>query len=105
MTDCPLFTEEDCRERTDVVGGARRGSRIGWPRRLRNLGADASGKKAYVQTVHDLYQDQIDALNATYGTHFDFFDTLESGKNWREHTDLSNANETRDNVVFLHCLL
>ncbi|MDP6723534.1 MAG: hypothetical protein QGF59_33020, partial [Pirellulaceae bacterium] len=24
MTDCPLFTEEDCRERPDVIGGARR---------------------------------------------------------------------------------
>ena len=26
MTDCPLFTEEDCRERPDVIGGARRAS-------------------------------------------------------------------------------
>jgi hypothetical protein len=50
MTDCTLFTEEDLRERTDVIGGARRKSRIGWPRRLRNMGADAPGKKAYVQT-------------------------------------------------------
>ncbi len=21
MTDCPLFTQEDCRERPDVIGG------------------------------------------------------------------------------------
>ena len=35
MTDCPLFTEEDCRERPDTIGGGRRKSRIGWPRRLR----------------------------------------------------------------------
>lgn len=26
MTDCPLLTEEDCRERPDVIGGARRES-------------------------------------------------------------------------------
>ena len=44
MNDCPLFTEEDLRERTDTIGGARRRSRIGWPRRLRNLGSDAPGK-------------------------------------------------------------
>ena len=49
MTDCPLFTEEDCRERPDVIGGAVRKARIGWPRRLRNLGADAPGKQAYVR--------------------------------------------------------
>ena len=59
MTDCPLFTEEDCRERPDTIGGARRGSRIGWPRRLRNLAGSAPGKRAYVETVHELYEGQI----------------------------------------------
>ncbi len=44
MTDCPLFTEEDCRERPDVIGGAVREARIGWPRRLRNMGADTPGE-------------------------------------------------------------
>ncbi|MEM7477878.1 MAG: hypothetical protein AAF483_23070 [Planctomycetota bacterium] len=101
MTDCPLLTEEDCRERPDVIGGARRESRIGWPRRLRNLGADAEGKLAYVETVRDLYLDQIDGFNRTYGTKFATFAELASAVNWRPDTDLSNANETRDNVVFL----
>ncbi len=101
MTDCPLFTEEDCRERPDVIGGARRKSRIGWPRRLRNMGADAAGKAAYVRTMRDLYGDEIDDFNATYDTAFDSFDALSAAKNWRPATDLSNPNETRDNVVFL----
>jgi hypothetical protein len=101
MTDCPLFTEEDCRERPDVIGGARRKSRIGWPRRLRNLGADAPGKAAYVQTMRDLYRGEIRDFNTTYGTTFDSFDALLAAENWRPATDLSNANETRDNVVFL----
>ncbi len=101
MTDCPLFTEEDCRERPDVIGGARRTSRIGWPRRLRNLGADAAGKAAYVQTMRDIYRGSIAEFNATYSTSFDSFDALASAKNWRAHTDLSNGNETRDNVEFL----
>jgi hypothetical protein len=101
MTDCPLLTEEDCRERPDVIGGARRDSRIGWPRRLRNLGADAAGKAAYVQTMQDLYRGNIADFNATYGTTFDSFGALAVAEKWREATDLSNANETRDNVAFL----
>ncbi|MDE2723681.1 MAG: hypothetical protein OXI59_09930, partial [Gemmatimonadota bacterium] len=101
MTDCPLFTEEDCRERPDVIGGARREARIGWPRRLRNLGANAPGKKAYVQTMRDIYRGQISDFNTTYGTQFDSFDALQTAENWRPHTDLSNGNETRDNIEFL----
>ncbi len=101
MTDCPLFTEEDCRERPDVIGGARRGARIGWPRKLRNLPASASGKQAYVETVKELYRGEIGDFNATYGTHFASFDALATAEQWRPHTDLSNGNETRDNVEFL----
>lgn len=101
MTDCPLFTEEDLRERPDVIGGKRRESRIGWPRRLRNMGANAPGKKAYVQTMRDLYRDSIVDFNATYQTQFDSFDALAAAENWRPQTQLSNANETRDNVEYL----
>ncbi|MEM7602248.1 MAG: hypothetical protein AAF357_12635, partial [Verrucomicrobiota bacterium] len=101
MTDCTLFTEEDLRERPDVIGGARRKSRIGWPRRLRSLGADAPGKQAYVDLMRRLYREDIEAFNTTYGTRFDTFDALASATNWRPYTDLSNANETRDNIVFL----
>lgn len=101
LTDCPLFTEEDCRERPDVIGGARRKARIGWPRRLRNLSTDAPGKRAYVQTIRDLYRGQVSDFNATYGTQFDSFDALAAAEDWRPHTQLSNGNETRDNVEFL----
>jgi len=101
MTDCPLFTEEDCRERPDVIGGARRKARIGWPRRLRNMGADAPGKEAYVRTMQDLYRGEISDFNATYDTQFPSFDALANAQHWRPRTDLSNGNETRDNVVFL----
>ncbi len=101
MTDCPLFTEEDCRERPDVIGGARRKARIGWPRKLRNLPAGASGKQAYVETVQDLYRGEIGDFNATYGTRFDSFDALATAEQWRPETDLSNGFETRDNIEFL----
>ncbi len=102
MTDCPLFTEEDCRERTDVIGGARRPSRIGWPRRLRNLDASAPGKQAYVRLMQELYGGRIQEFNQSYGTSFVSFDALASAVNWRLHTDLANVNETRDNTAFLH---
>lgn len=105
MTDCPLFTEEDCRERPDVIGGARRASRIGFPRRLRNLGPDAAGKQAYVKTMRRIYRDSIKEFNATYGTKFRSFDALAKATDWRPHTQLSNAEETRDNTKFLQVVV
>lgn len=101
MTDCPLFTEEDCRERPDTIGGARRPSRIGWPRRLRNLGPRAPGKQAYVETMRELHRGEIADFNRTYGSSFDSFEALASVERWRPRTDLSNGNENRDNVEFL----
>ncbi len=101
MTDCPLLTEEDCRERPDVIGGARRKSRIGWPRRLRNLGAKSPGKLEYVEAMRKIYRGDITVFNDTYGTDFDSFGALASAEQWRPRTDLSNGNETRDNVEFL----
>ena len=101
MTDCPLLTEEDCRERPNVIGGAPRKARIGWPRRLRNLGPGAAGKQAYVAVMQDLYNGHIEDFNTTYQTDFGSFQELEAASDWRTHTDLSNGNETRDNIEFL----
>ncbi len=101
MADCPLFTEEDCRHRTDTIYGGRRKSRIGWPRRLRNLGSDAPGKRAYVQTMSKLYGGNIQGFNRVYLTSFDSFAALAEAQQWRPESDLSNGYETRDNVEFL----
>jgi hypothetical protein len=95
MTDCPLFTEEDCRERPDTIGGPPRASRIGFPRRLRNLGPAAPGKQAYVRTVRKHYRDHIEDFNTTYGTTFNSFDALAAAVDWRTRTELSNASERR----------
>lgn len=105
MTDCPLFTEEDCRSRPDVIGGARREARIGWPRRLRNLGPATPGKQAYVKKMKEIYRGEIVGFNSTYGTSFDTFDALANTTQWRPQTDLSNANETRDNLLFLQLVV
>ncbi|MEL7122918.1 MAG: hypothetical protein AAFO07_25950, partial [Bacteroidota bacterium] len=101
MTDCPLFTDEDCRERTDTIGGARRTSRIGWPRKLRNLDGAAAGKEAYVKTMQKIYEGRISKFNEAYETRFGSFDDLANAINWRPDNDLSNGNEVRDNIEFL----
>jgi hypothetical protein len=101
MTDCPLLTEEDCRTRTDVIGGRRRGNRVGWPRRLRNLGPDAPGKRRYVELMKALYRNNIDDFNDVYDTGFGSFEEITQTINWRPDTDLSNGFETRDNIEFL----
>ncbi len=105
MTDCPLLTEEDCRQRTDVIGGGRRAARIGWPRRLRNLSINSAGKRAYVDCVRQLYRNEIRDFNATYGTTFNSFGEIETARDWRLETDLSNGNEMRDNVEFLELVI
>ncbi|MCM8532077.1 MAG: hypothetical protein NE330_13020 [Lentisphaeraceae bacterium] len=101
MTDCTLFTHEDCRERTDVIGGARREARIGWVNRLRNFPKNTAGKKAYVQLMKNLYNNEIESFNKIYSTSFLSFDVLEQAQNWREHTHLHNGYEVRDNIEFL----
>ncbi|MEC8557331.1 MAG: hypothetical protein VXZ82_20205 [Planctomycetota bacterium] len=101
MTDCTMFTEEDLRERPDVIGGARRPSRIGWPRRLRNLPGSAPGKQSYVETMKNLYRERIEDFDSTYKTEFTSFSQLTETQNWQPQTQLSNANETRDNIEFL----
>ena len=101
MTDCALFTDEDCRERTDVIGGARRGARIGWVKRLRNFPAKAPGKQAYVELMKKLYRDKIVDFNETYSTEFGSFTELANAVDWRLFTHLHNGYELRDNIEFL----
>lgn len=106
MNDCPLFTEENLRERVDVIGGARRAKRsLGFPRRLRNLGTDAPGKQVYVRVMRNVYEGQIGKFNLTYDTSFESWDALASAVNWRPETQLSNSNETRDNLEFMHVVV
>jgi len=101
MTDCPLFTAEDLRERPDTIGGARRQSRIGWPCRLRNLPGSAPGKQVYVQTMQRLYENRIGVFNASYSTTFQSFAEFAQAENWCPETQISNISETRDNAEFL----
>ncbi len=51
--------------------------------------------------MQHLYRGEIVAFNETFGTQFESFDTLAAARDWRPNTELSNGNETRDNVEFL----
>jgi len=55
MADCPILTDSDAK----WSGGTT------WPRVLRNLGAEAPGKQAYVATMRERYTD-VAAFNRNY---------------------------------------
>lgn len=101
MTDCPILTDWDAKERGDTLYGAPRQGLPTFPRKLRNLDGAKPGKRAYVETVRKLYRDSIADFNSAYETSFGTFDSLAAAVNWRPRTDPSNGYETRDNTVFL----
>ena len=101
MTDCPIFTDEDARERGMTVYGAPRPELPTWPRLLRNSGASSDGKQKYVHCVRKLHRNNISSFNSVYSTDFASWDSLASATNWRERTDYNNETELRDNTEFL----
>lgn len=95
MSDCPIFTDNDIQ---------MMGSSTSWSRILRNLGADAPGKQAYVATMKEQYQD-IEPFNKNYHTSFHSWTDLAEARNWRPNHPPVNENEKRDNQVFtLRCV-
>ncbi len=101
LTDCPIFTDWDAKERGDTLYGAPRPALPTFPRKLRNLDGSRPGKRAYVETVRELYRDSIADFNASYGSSFGSFDSLAAAADWRPRADPANGYETRDNTVFL----
>jgi hypothetical protein len=101
FTDCPILTEVDAAERGVMIYGAPRRATATWPRVLRNLGADASGKRAYIALVRELYADDIRGFNQAYGTTFASFDALARARDWRPAVERRNVHEARDNARFL----
>ncbi len=91
MSDIPSFIDNETWWRKTTT----------WPRVLRNLGADAPGKQAYLSCMHERYPD-VAAFNAVYGTSFAAWDALAAAQDWRPDTDLSNQSELDDNLAFLH---
>lgn len=101
MADCPIFTDEEAAARETVSYGSPRAATPTWPRVLRNLGPDAPGKRAYVETMRAVYSSWINDFNNTYDTTFRSFDELLKARDWRADADLGNGREMRDNRRFL----
>lgn len=101
MTDCPIFTDEEAAPRDTVAYGSPRPGTPTWPRVLRNLGPEAPGKRAYVETMKTVYSNWIHHFNDTYGTAFKSFEALLQARDWRTDADLGNGLEMRDNRWFL----
>jgi hypothetical protein len=95
MSDCPIFTDSDIQ---------MMGSPTSWSRILRNLGADAPAKQAYVATMKEQYED-IELFNKSYNTSFSSWNDLAEAKDWRPNHPPANENEKRDNLAFtLRCV-
>lgn len=73
-----------------------------WPRALQNLGAEAPGKKVYVETVKEIYRERIKDFNTTYGTSFSSFDELLKTERWRWREDIVVPQKQQDDdLAFL----
>jgi agarase len=102
MTDCPVWTDLDAEPHEANIYGWKRIGLPTWPRVLRNLGGSSPGKRAYVETMRELYREDIDRFNETYGTTFPSFSALIEAESWRPKTDPVNRREERDNLAFLN---
>lgn len=91
MSDCPIFTENDIR----YMGGS-----TSWSRILRNLGAGAPGKQAFVKFIQERYSD-IAAFNQVYSTGFSTWKDLAEAEDWRPNNSPENSKEEADNNDFM----
>lgn len=101
LTDCPIFTEPESWPHEYNIYGWKRDQVPTWPRVLRNKGPESPGKKAYVNTMKQIYNHNIADFNDTYNTDFISFDALLQAENWRRRPELDNVRESRDNDTFL----
>ena len=90
MADCPPLTDNEAEWNGSTT----------WPRRLRNLAADAPGKQAWVDFMRKRYG-EVSGFNATYGASFATWPDLLQARNWRPDQAPLNQAERRDNAAFL----
>ncbi len=102
LTDCPVLVPEEARVRGPGFYHKPLPGTTTWPVRLRNLGAEAPGKGAFVDLVRERYGGDIARFNAAYNTAFRSWDALARTADWRPRPDPGgNASEERDNLAFL----
>ncbi len=90
MSDLPSMTDRDAEIYNSTT----------WPRELRNLGTDAAGKQAWMETIRQRYG-EISDFNTVYETRFKNWDALRKAENWRPSATARNRRENEDNIAFL----
>ena len=101
LTDCPILTDQESWPHAYNVYGWVRDQVPTWPQVLRNLGESSPGKRVYVATMKEIYNNDIKQFNHTYNSRFDSFDELLRAARWRGRPNYSNGREGRDNYQFL----
>jgi hypothetical protein len=90
MSDLPSMTDRDA----EIFNSTT------WPRELRNKGANAAGKRAWMNSIQQRYRD-ISEFNSVYETGFKDWDELMRTENWRPSAEAKNQRENADNIAFL----
>ncbi len=90
MADCPPLTDSE----------AEWAGTTTWPRRLRNFGARAAGKQAFVACMRERYGD-VAGFNAVYGSSFGAWTDLLEAEDWRQEQAPESEAERDDNAAFL----
>ncbi len=102
LTDSPILVPFEARPSHPSFYTISLPGSTTWPVRLRNLGPEAAGKRAYVALMRDRYNESIQRFNDCYNTEFRSWDELTAAKNWRLELEISgNIHEERDNHAFL----
>ncbi len=106
LGDCPILIDQEGRPSERMIHRSAAPESPTWPRILRNMGKDSHGKRAYVESMQDIYGGAIETFNHTYRTAFKNWDELLAAEDWRTDVDYrSNSREVRDNLHFLKKLL
>jgi hypothetical protein len=100
LTDSPVLTDHDSAAHGKDPWGGPSPETPTWPRVLRNLGADKSGKQAFISLMKTAYND-ISEFNKVYHTQFTSFDSLLQAENWSSFTRDKEVNDLSDNHLFL----
>lgn len=90
MSDLPSMTDMDAKIYKSTT----------WPRELRNKGANAAGKQAWMKTIRGRYA-EISEFNSVYETGFKDWNELLKAENWRPSAEAKNKRENADNIAFL----
>ncbi len=102
LTDSPVLTPAEARPFGPGFYHKPLPGTTTWPVRLRNLGARAAGKRAYVSLMRKRYGNDIAEFNGAYNTALGSWDALAAAEKWRLRADTSgNIHEERDNHAFL----